>query len=68
MNLRVFFQKNYNLTPPPLPPLQLGLKRVSEKSGITYSINHNFVKIKFDSYNSLPAEKILTFHKCYNTH
>ena len=35
---------------------------ISEKSGITDSINHNFGKIRIDSYNSLPIKKILTFH------
>ena len=35
---------------------------ISKKSGITNSINHNFEKIRNDSYNSLPIEKILTFH------
>ena len=35
---------------------------ISEKSGVTYSINHNFGRIRIDSYNSLPIEKILTFH------
>ena len=35
---------------------------ISEKSGITDSINHNFPRIKIDSYNSLPIEKMLTFH------
>ena len=35
---------------------------LSEKSGITDSVNHNFGKIRIDSYNSLPIEKILTFH------
>ena len=34
---------------------------VSDKSGITDSINHNFAKIRIDLYNSLPTEKILTF-------
>ena len=34
----------------------------SEKSGITDSINHNFARIRIVSYNSLPTEKILTFH------
>ena len=34
-----------------------------KKSSITYSINHNFAKIRIDSYNSLRIEKILTFHK-----
>ena len=34
----------------------------SEKSGITYSISHNFAKIRIDSCNSLPIEKTLTFH------
>ena len=34
---------------------------ISKKSGITNS-NHNFGKIKIDSYNSLPIKKILTFH------
>ena len=35
---------------------------ISEKCGITESINHNFGRIRIDSYNSLPIEKILTFH------
>ena len=35
---------------------------ISEKSGITDSINHNFGKIRIDSYNSLPIEKTWTFH------
>ena len=35
---------------------------ISEKSGIIYSINHNFARIKTDSYNSLSIEKMLTFH------
>ena len=34
---------------------------ISKKSGITNS-NHNFGKIRIDSYNSLPIKKILTFH------
>ena len=25
-------------------------------------MNHNFAKIRIDSYDSLPIEKILTFH------
>ena len=28
----------------------------------TNSINHNFGKIRIDSYNALTIEKILTFH------
>ena len=35
---------------------------ISEKNGVTYSINHNFARIRIDSYNSLPIEKKLTFH------
>ena len=35
---------------------------ISEKGGITDSINHNFGKIRTGSYNSLPIKKILTFH------
>ena len=35
---------------------------ISEKSGITDSINHNFARIRIYSYNSLPIEEILTFH------
>ena len=35
---------------------------ISEWSGITDSINHNFGNIRIDSYNFLPIEKILTFH------
>ena len=34
---------------------------ISEKSGITDSINHNLGRIRIDSYDSLPTEKILTF-------
>ena len=34
----------------------------SEKSGIKDSINYNFARIRIDSYDSLPIEKILTFH------
>ena len=35
---------------------------ISKKSGITDSINHNFAGIRTNSYNSLPIEKVLTFH------
>ena len=35
---------------------------ISEKGGITDSINHNFGRIRIDLYNSLNTEKILTFH------
>ena len=36
---------------------------ISAKSGITYVISYNYVRIKVDSYNSLPLEKtLLTFH------
>ena len=35
---------------------------ISEKSGIADSINYNFARIRIDSYNSLPIEKILTFY------
>ena len=35
---------------------------ISEKSGITDIINHNFARIRIDSCNSLPIEKTLTFH------
>ena len=35
---------------------------LSEKNGITDSFNHNFARIRIYSYNSLPIEKILTFH------
>ena len=33
-----------------------------KNSGITDGINHNFGRIRIDSYNSLPIEKILTSH------
>ena len=33
-----------------------------KKNGNTDSINHNFARIRIDSYKSLPIEKILTFH------
>ena len=29
---------------------------------ITYVISHNYAKIKVDSYDLLPLEKIMTFH------
>ena len=32
------------------------------KSGIKNSVNHDFARIRTDSYNSLSIEKILTFH------
>ena len=32
-----------------------------KKSSIINSINHNFARIRVDSYNSLPIEKIMTF-------
>ena len=35
---------------------------ISEKKGITVSIDHNFARIRIDSYNYLPVEKILNFH------
>ena len=35
---------------------------ISKKSGITNSINYDFGKIRIDSYNALPIEKLLTFH------
>ena len=35
---------------------------IREKSGIAGSINHNFARIRIDSYNSLSNEKILTVH------
>ena len=35
---------------------------ISLKSGITYIFSHYIIKIKVDSYDSLPTEKILTLH------
>ena len=35
---------------------------ISKKNGITDSINHNFGKIRIDSFNFLLIEKILTFN------
>ena len=37
-------------------------KLISEKSCINNSINHNFGKIRIDSYNSLPIKRIWTCH------
>ena len=37
-------------------------KKISEKSGVTDIINHNFARIRTDSYNSLPIEQTLAFH------
>ena len=38
------------------------LNLISEKSSIRDSINHNSARIRIDSYDSLPIEKVLTFH------
>ena len=35
---------------------------ISKKSVIADNISYNFGRIRIDSYNSLPIEKILTFH------
>ena len=35
---------------------------INEKGCIINSINHNFTRIRIDSYNSLPKENFLTFH------
>ena len=35
---------------------------MSLKSGIAYIFSHYFAKIKVDSYDCLPIEKILTLH------
>ena len=35
---------------------------ISKKSDIINDINHNFGKIRIDSYNSSPIKKISTFH------
>ena len=35
---------------------------VSLKSGTTYIFSHYYVKIKIDSYDSSPTEKISTYH------
>ena len=37
-------------------------KKDKWKSGVTDIINHNFARIRTDSYNSLPIEQTLTFH------
>ena len=35
---------------------------ISKKKSITNGMNHNFGKIKIDSYNSLPIKNMLIFH------
>ena len=35
---------------------------ISEKKGITDSVDHNFARIRIDSYDSLPFKKVLSFH------
>ena len=35
---------------------------ISEKSDAKYIINHNFARIRIDSNNYLPIEKVITFH------
>ena len=34
---------------------------INKKCDITYSINHNFARIRTDSYNPLPIEKTFSF-------
>ena len=54
--LVLYVYKRYNATDDRIKYL------ISEKSGITDSINYNFARIRIDSYNSLPIEKIFSFH------
>ena len=35
---------------------------ISAKSDITCIISHSYMKVKVDSYDSLPLEKTMTFH------
>ena len=35
---------------------------ISQKSGITYVISHNYARIKVDSYDCLPLEKTMPLH------
>ena len=35
---------------------------IIKKSGITDSVNHDFARIRINSYNYLPIDKILTIH------
>ena len=35
---------------------------IGEKSNYKNVINHNFARIRIDSYNPLPTEKTLSFH------
>ena len=43
-------------------PFTRELDILSQKSEITYAFSHNYARIKIDSYDSLPLEKILNFH------
>ena len=40
-------------------PFTRELDILSQKSEITYAFSHNYARIKIDSYDSLPLEKIL---------
>ena len=42
-------------------PFTRELDILSQKSEITYAFSHNYARIKIDSYDSLPLEKILNF-------
>ena len=35
---------------------------ISQESGITYIISHNYARIKIDSYHTLSVEETLTLH------
>ena len=36
---------------------------IGVKSGISFAVSYNYAQIKVDSYNSLPLEKTMSFHK-----
>ena len=42
-------------------PFTRELDILSQKSEITYAFSHNYARIKINSYDSLPLEKILNF-------
>ena len=42
--------------------IRFTINLISQKSGITFVISHNYARISVDSYDSLTLEKRLTLH------
>ena len=56
------------MTPKDIIKFMIGLDILYvKKIGATECVNQNFARIRMDSYNSLPIEKVMTFHNVTNS-